>query len=268
MAIFVDAKVFEERFSQAVTARAAGMVSIDCYFLSLDAEISRKALTAISDDKFLSTMASLSVKLTLLGDFSNLTQEEASAISDFFDEDHFARLKGADVPHIQDAILRAANLSAYAKGLYSKTFPEFVGLEGNSRIGKSLSRHGQEWRTHEPVIDDEHDSFNELVIRLLAVACNSSNPAIISGALETLKARMRLHADAEESFAGKADAETAEILREAHLDLFAEVDAIARSIGQVTKPDLLNLIAKVGAEIERHEEDVDVPLFRLLKSKA
>ena len=190
MTTFVDAKMFEERFTQAATARAAGMVNIDCYFHILDEKIARKSSTAINEDRFLSVMASLSVKLTLLGDFSNLTQDEAGTISHFFDENDFAALRGADVQTIQDAILSAANLPAYGKTLFSKAFPEFAGPDGHKRIGKGLNRHGQEWRTNEPAIDDEHDSFNDLVVRLLAVVCSSSNPAIFGGALETLKARM------------------------------------------------------------------------------
>lgn len=259
-----DMTSFSERFMQAVTARAAGMNDVDCYFTNFDAAAAKRALRAIHQDFFLTSLASLSIKLSLLGGFSCMTSDEASAINDFFDEEDFAAIKGADTDEIKDAILKAANLESFATKLFSKTFPELNDEAGRQSV-KVLIRHGQEWRTNEPVIDDEHDSFNALVVRLLAVVCGSTNAAIIRGAFETLKTRMRIHAEAEESFAGKFDPETADILGVAHEELLASIEGIGRAIGHASRSELLNLIGKVGHEIEKHESEIDVPLFRLIR---
>lgn len=270
MITFLDWGVFAERFAQAVTARAAGMKAIDCYFLDLNQSTSARAAKAIHDDPFLTNMASLSIKLSLLGGFSCMTGEEASAINDFFDEESFAAVKDADSEVIKDAILKAANLPAFARGLFSRTFPELendAGKETVKKIEKTLIRHGQEWRTNEPAIDDEHDSFNALVVRLLTVVCGTTDAAVIQASFATLKDHMRSHADAEESFARARDPETAEILVEAHAELFASVNQLAEAIGRAPRAELLNLIGRVGFEIEKHEDEIDVPLFRLLQKR-
>ena len=259
-----DLKSFAERFGHAVTARAAGMNSVECYFAGFEPEASRRALQAIADEPLLTAMASLSLKLSLLGGFSCLTSDEASAINDFFDEENFVALKDSSTDEIKDAILKAANLASFAKELLSKTFPELNEEAGRQSI-KVLVRHGQEWRTNEPAIDDEHDSFNALVVRLLAVACSSTNTTIIRGTFETLKTRMRIHAEAEETFARKFDPETADILGVAHEELFSSVETVGQAIGRVSRSEFLNLVGKVGMEIEKHESEIDVPLFRLIR---
>ncbi|HIJ61704.1 MAG TPA: EAL domain-containing protein [Rhodospirillaceae bacterium] len=115
-------KKFAERFAQAVMARAGGMSNVDCYFTDFPRRPAKKATVAIHDNPFLSVMASLSIKLSLLGCFSCLTMEEAVAINDFFDEVDFAALKGADAEDFQAYILNAANLASFARDLYSNIF--------------------------------------------------------------------------------------------------------------------------------------------------
>lgn len=266
MIAIMDLTSFLERFIQAATARAAGMNNIDCYFFNFERDVSLKAVRSIYADSFLTVMASLSTKLTLLGGFGCLTSDEASAINDFFDEENFAALKGSETEEIKDAILKAASLPYFAKKLFLRSFPELNEDSGRKSIC-GLIRHGQEWRTNEPAIDDEHDSFNALVVRLLAVVCTSTNASIIRGAFETLKTRMRIHADAEECFARKFDPETADILSVAHEELFSSVDVVGQAIGQASRSELLSLIGKVDREIEKHESEIDVPLFRLIRKE-
>lgn len=127
-----------------------------------------------------------------------------------------------------------------------------------------MREYGNEWRTGDPGIDDEHEKFGVLVDRLLAVARNTASDEVLMEALETLRIRMKLHASAEETYAARIDPATVDILREAHMELFLLLASVEGSIREVARADLIGMIAAFGAAIEQHEAEIDVPLFRLL----
>ncbi|MGE5505488.1 MAG: hemerythrin domain-containing protein [Actinomycetota bacterium] len=124
-----------------------------------------------------------------------------------------------------------------------------------------------EWRTSAAEIDEEHEKFFDLTQRLVAVVRNATDNSIILQALSTLQQRFRLHALAEEQYAGARDAEAVLILREDHRTLLEGLGELRGLVGKLSKPALVDKVEAVALSIKRHESEVDVPLFRLMTAR-
>jgi len=121
-----------------------------------------------------------------------------------------------------------------------------------------------DWQTGDAAIDEEHQRFFDMTRRLIGVVKVGSDPGIIREAVDVLRDRMAVHGLAEETYAAKHDGETAAILRESHKELLDSLRQVRDKVGHIPVGDLLSAVQAVGAAIDRHEVDVDVPLFRLI----
>ncbi len=266
----MDAGRFTKCFVQAVAARAAGMANVFCFFDGVHQDLVAKAMIAIYTDNFITAISNLSLKLTILQNFSCITAEEMVAISDFFNEEDLNSMRDDNSIAIMDAILNAANLENVAMELYTKTFQGDIDINmwRQSVSGREAPVHyGSEWKTNDPTIDGEHDNFYELLARFTAAVNTISDTTAISGIFDCIKAQIFEHARTEEDFARQADPEIAGILHEAHLELFAAVAEVSGAIKYAPTTKMVEMINALEATIEKHENEIDIPLFRLIVKK-
>ncbi|MBX9633954.1 MAG: hemerythrin domain-containing protein [Magnetospirillum sp.] len=121
----------------------------------------------------------------------------------------------------------------------------------------------QDWQTENPKVDDDHLKLGRMVASLSVVIANGGTPTIVAEAIDVLRERLRLHFRMEEAVAGKADLESRAILEGDHAQLLTMLDGLAAA----ACPRGTDLGSRLDAFIkaaERHEAEVDVPLFHLL----
>lgn len=123
-----------------------------------------------------------------------------------------------------------------------------------------------EWQTENRKVDDDHHKLERMVASLGSVITNGGSPAIVAEAIAVLRERMRLHFRMEEAVAGKADAETRAILKADHDQLLSMLDGMA-AVSRQRNVDMRRLLDVFIAASQRHETEVDVPLFHLLASR-
>ena len=121
-----------------------------------------------------------------------------------------------------------------------------------------------DWQTGEQAIDEEHQRFFDMTRRLIGVVKVGSDPHIIREAVDVLRERMAAHGLAEETYAAKLDGEAAAILRDSHKELLDRLGRVRDRVGLIPVAELLTEVEAVGAAIDQHEVEVDVPLFRLM----
>lgn len=120
-----------------------------------------------------------------------------------------------------------------------------------------------EWQTENTKVDEDHQKLTRMIAALSAVITLGGSPAIIAEAIAVLRERVILHFRMEEAVAGKADAEARSILQTDHIHLVAmldEMEVASRQRGIDLRPRLDRFIAAS----QRHEVEVDVPLFHML----
>lgn len=122
-----------------------------------------------------------------------------------------------------------------------------------------------EWQTQNRKVDDDHHKLEGIVLSLRAVITTGGSPAIVAEAISVLRERMRLHFKMEEAVAGKADAETRAILKADHDQLLSMLDGMA-AVSRQQGVDLRRLLEVFITASQRHEAEVDVPLFHMLSA--
>jgi hemerythrin len=124
-----------------------------------------------------------------------------------------------------------------------------------------------EWTAGTVELDQEHEKFFEIATRLLGLVRVDVSPHIVREALETLYQRLALHTAAEERLALKHDREAAAILREDHLAILEALKSLSRQVGQVDASVVVAEMERIVAMIDKHEREVDVPLFRMMANR-
>ncbi|MEW5729850.1 MAG: hypothetical protein AB1918_18615 [Pseudomonadota bacterium] len=124
----------------------------------------------------------------------------------------------------------------------------------------------EEWLTHDARVDEEHARLRETLRALRAVVLHCREPALLAEATDVVRARLKVHFHDEE-VAAETDPEAAEILREDHRALLRMVDRL-RMLTAASHAERKVAMAELFAALEKHEREVDVPVFRLLKPTA
>jgi len=128
-----------------------------------------------------------------------------------------------------------------------------------------LNRDATEWSCNDPIIDAEHAKLHQLVSSLTAVVMNDHGTGLTEEAIDILRERMRLHFGLEEEEACRHDTDAARILRVDHAELQSQLEALRREMVDydpvVTRQSLRNFVAA----LKKHDSEVDVPLFRMMK---
>lgn len=120
----------------------------------------------------------------------------------------------------------------------------------------------EEWLTHDARVDEEHSRLRETLRALRAVVLHCREPALLAEATDVVRARLKAHFHDEEA-AAATDPEASEILREDHRALLRLVDRF-RLLAAASHAERKVALAELFAALDKHEREVDVPVFRLL----
>jgi len=125
----------------------------------------------------------------------------------------------------------------------------------------------EDLRTDNPLIDTEHKNLHRMLSSLQAVIAAGRDMDVILEAFMVMKERMRLHCEAEEDYARRIDPRACETLRAEHKRLMAEIDELRTHL---TEPsvDRQAAVEHFLTSLERHDQQIDVPIFKRLNGTA
>jgi len=121
----------------------------------------------------------------------------------------------------------------------------------------------QEWSRENPRIDEEHRRLYRLMGHLEHAIVEDSRPDRTAKAIGLLCDRMAAHFDVEETVAAQADTESCTILRDDHTNLLWILDRL-RAVPASDKGHRVETLREFMGALSRHDNDVDVPLFRMM----
>ncbi|RAU21143.1 hypothetical protein CU669_14415 [Paramagnetospirillum kuznetsovii] len=121
-----------------------------------------------------------------------------------------------------------------------------------------------DWKSQNPDIDAEHKKLNQMVMSLSAVVRNDSGIGLDTEAIDILLERMRLHFRMEEANADKVDPDACAILREDHARLLGLLDKVRLSMKQGSRAESKENLLTFTSELDRHDREIDIPLFRMM----
>ncbi len=124
-----------------------------------------------------------------------------------------------------------------------------------------------EWVTDYDDTDHEHAKLFDTLRSVRAVVLHCREPVLLAEALDVMRARMKAHFTVEEREAATTDAEAADILRQDHRALLRMVDRM-RLLTATSTAERKVAMAELFAALQKHDREVDAPLFRLLRQKA
>ncbi len=121
-----------------------------------------------------------------------------------------------------------------------------------------------DWQSQSPEIDAEHKKLHQMVASLAAVVRNDQGTGLDTEAVDILIERMRLHFNWEEANARKLDSEISTILHEDHIHLLERLEQVRASMAGDDRPGAGRHLQTFLTELNKHDLEVDIPLFRML----
>lgn len=122
----------------------------------------------------------------------------------------------------------------------------------------------EQWKSGDPVIDTEHQKLHQMIVSMAAVVRNDPGLGLADEAIDVLQDRMRIHFRMEEQLAVRIGPEAVSRLKEDHLRLLALLPPVREAIRN-RDPDLAReRIEHFHRELDRHDREVDIPLFRTM----
>ncbi len=119
-----------------------------------------------------------------------------------------------------------------------------------------------EWTSGDSTIDGEHRKLHQMIASMTAVISNDRGLGLGSEAVDVLHERMRIHFRMEEQLAARLGPETALRLKEEHQKLLGLLIRVSEACRDADHGSARERIILFQQELDRHDRDVDIPIFR------
>ncbi|CUW39725.1 conserved protein of unknown function [Magnetospirillum sp. XM-1] len=126
----------------------------------------------------------------------------------------------------------------------------------------------EQWKSGDPVIDSEHQKLHQMIASMAAVVRNDPGLGLADEAIEVLHDRMRIHFRMEEQLAARLGPDTVAQLKEDHLRLMALLVPVREAIRNRDPNLARESIEHFHRELDRHDREMDIPLFRTMVAGA
>ncbi|TAN67449.1 MAG: hypothetical protein EPN20_06845 [Magnetospirillum sp.] len=121
-----------------------------------------------------------------------------------------------------------------------------------------------DWASQNPEIDAEHKKLHQMVSSLTAVVKNDSGLGLSTEAVDILIERMNQHFGLEERSAARIDTESRDILHEDHTQLLTLLERVREAMTRRDGPEAHHRLLTFVAALDKHDLEIDVPLFRMM----
>jgi len=122
------------------------------------------------------------------------------------------------------------------------------------------------WSTEINCVDDEHDRLHEMLAALSFVILNSTNQTLSLEALGVMRNRFNEHCKFEESIAVGSGLGMEDILQHDHAELLSLLEDARIGFCNSDISAARAAVERFTQDLMRHDEVVDLPLFRLISS--
>jgi hemerythrin-like metal-binding protein len=123
-----------------------------------------------------------------------------------------------------------------------------------------------EWKSGDPVIDAEHQKLHQLISSMKAVVRNDPGLGLAAEAMDVLTDRLNIHFRMEEGLASRAASDESARLRDDHRRLLALLAPVRQALQAGNLDRAKQLLAEFHAELDRHDREIDIPLFRKIRA--
>ncbi len=120
----------------------------------------------------------------------------------------------------------------------------------------------ERWKSSDPVIDAEHQKLHQMISSMAAVIRNDPGLGLAAEAVDVLIERMRIHFRMEENLAARFNAEAAATLKQDHQRLLRLLTPVRDALRDNDPERARMLMDDFHAQLDRHDREVDIPLFR------
>ena len=119
-----------------------------------------------------------------------------------------------------------------------------------------------QWKSGDPAIDAEHQKLHQMISSMTAVVRNDPGLGLAIEAVDVLVERMRLHFRMEENLAARGDAAAAANLKQDHQRLLRLLTPVRDALQNGNSARARMLMDDFHVQLDRHDREVDIPLFR------
>ncbi|EME69370.1 hypothetical protein H261_13803 [Paramagnetospirillum caucaseum] len=119
-----------------------------------------------------------------------------------------------------------------------------------------------QWKSGDPIIDAEHQKLHQMIRSMAAVVRNDPGLGLAIEAVDVLAERMRIHFRMEETLASRAHSDAVATLKQDHQRLLRLLAPVRDALQGGDQDGAKTLMEDFHAQLDQHDREVDIPLFR------
>ncbi|KIM00369.1 hypothetical protein CCC_01524 [Paramagnetospirillum magnetotacticum MS-1] len=119
-----------------------------------------------------------------------------------------------------------------------------------------------QWKSGDSTIDTEHLKLHEMIRSMTAVMRNDPGTGLAQEAVDVLTERLRIHFRMEESLAAKANPEAIDTLKQDHQRLLRLLTPVRDAVQSGSAEKAKSLMTDFAEQLDKHDREIDIPLFR------